>query len=947
MRGPNNMKKTRKTCFTAALLCAVLCFGFVLTGCGETAVYPAFRNPVNNNPSENPDGSFNGKYTISVVSAGGLPLNGVRISAKKDGNTIASGISKNGVIELSLAADEYTLVADESSLPAGYSVPADANFKTSATEPNARVILSSAVIPTTANASKRYALGDVMHDFGFTATDGNRYTLSGVLASKKAVLINFWYKACSPCQSEFPAMQKAYEAFADKVAIIALSTQDTTDVIKDFKEERELSFHMANDAANVTNLFSVGAFPTTVVVDRYGVVAHIESGAVTSESTWKAMFNKYAADDYTQEPPSEDGDQDKPTDYTKPDPSLVQPASAEIEAAVVGKGAAGKVSNFHPETNENDKDRSFPFLIGNDGKHVYASNTKVSMSFAIMYCDVSLQSGDVLSYEYMTDTESGNDVLFVQIDKDIVGQYSGNSEGWKKEFGVYVANRTETVSLSFLYLKDPEKDDGTDMACIRNIEITDINDTEGSFDQLVSAVDGLESNGVNYELKLLAPGENGNDGIYYMVEYANEKGENVRSILLADVLNYTYWGDKHAESKKFTAPTGSLFASSLYYLSYWTMSNYENISDKVSLLFDYGATHTDTVIDAYYMQPFSDNELMPVNTELKEALDAFAKEYCKKNEQQYYADQWLEMCFYYKHHGNKELSGVCNMTNDPVKGLSRNNAYELKSSTVVDITKGIKHNGGGLWYKFVPANTSVHNFYSTYVPDDSTADPLICIYDEQGELLLFNDNDESYLHFLKGADSYAKDNEHFNAHILLTAGKTYYIQATLADPTAVKGKFRINITDMGVKSYDYLRICSTDFGTWNPNGAYNGINVALSPTDGYYHAVTEQFDYGSKIYIDFIRPNFYDKNNNSLYDLIRGGRFNFRLYGDSDYTQELLAYYYKSVQGKNPSDELYGMLEADARLVHILNRQIFHTYGDKPTANGWLMFACYYLHIGE
>ena len=100
------MKKTRKTCFTAALLCAVLCFGFILTGCGETAVYPAFRNPVNNNPSENPDGSFNGKYTISVVSAGGLPLNGVRISAKKDGNTIAWGISKNGVIELSLAADE-------------------------------------------------------------------------------------------------------------------------------------------------------------------------------------------------------------------------------------------------------------------------------------------------------------------------------------------------------------------------------------------------------------------------------------------------------------------------------------------------------------------------------------------------------------------------------------------------------------------------------------------------------------------------------------------------------------------------------------------------------------------------------------------------------------------------------------------------------------------------
>ncbi len=946
------MKRTKKPSLTAILLVLTLCLGFALTGCVNASEYPAFKNPVSAEKPGNPDDPVGGKYSISVVSAGGLPLNGVRITAKKDGNSVASGISKDGIIELSLAADEYTLVPEESSLPAGYFVPDGTTFKTSAESRNAKVILPSSVISTTASADTRYSLGDVMHDFGFTATDDNRHTLSGVLSSKKAVLVNFWYKACNPCQSEFPAIQKAYEAYADKVGIIALSAQDNAEEIKNFKEERGLSFHMANDAAGVTNLFSVKAFPTSVIIDRYGVVAHIESGSIPLESTWKAMFNKYTADDYIQQAPSGDDTPDKPADYTKPDPSLTQPESAQIEAAILGKGAAGKVSNFHPETNEKDKDRSFPFFIGedDDGKYVYASNTKVPFSFAIMYCDIALKSGDVLSYEYSVDTESGNDVLFVQIDKDIVGQYSGNSEGWKKEYGVYVANRDETVSLSFLYLKDPEKDDGEDLACIRNIEITDIGDNTDTFDQLVAATNGLQSNGVNYGLKLLAPGEDGNDGIYYMVEYVNENNETVRSLLLTDILNYTYWGEKRSLDKKFTSPTGTLTDSSLYHLSYWTMSNYEKVSDKISLLFDYGAEHTANIIDAYYLQPYSDNELLPVNEKIKVALDAFAKEYCKQNEQPYYADQWLEMCFYYKHHGNKELGGVCQTTNDPVKGLSRNNAYELKisdDSVVVDIVKGIKHNGGGLWYKFVPATTSVYQFYSEYVTGDSTADPDVTIYDADGNSLLYNNNDESYDHFIKGANSYAKDNEHFNAYILLNEGETYYIQPSLADPQAFKGKFRMNIKALGVTSYEYLRICSTGYGTWHPNGSYNGINVALSPTDGYYHAVTETFDYGSKVYIDFLRPNFFDSNDNSLYDLIRGGRFNFRAFGDKDYTQELLAYYYKSVQGKNPNDELYGMLEADAGLVHILNRQIYYTYGDKPTANGWLMFACYYLHIGE
>ena len=893
--------------------------------------------------------AYNGKYTISVMSAGKLPLSGVRLSAKKNGATVMTGISQDGKIEMSIPADEYDLVIDESTLPEGYYVPEDANFKTTTESGLASIELPSRVIPTTAASGTVYSVGDVMHDFSFTEASGTRYTLSEVISTKKAVVINLWYVSCVPCQSEFPAIQKAYQAYSDKVDIIALSPYDNTQEIATFQQERGLTFHMAPDQAGLTSLFDVGAFPTTLIIDRYGVVAYRYTSAETSESVWKALFNKYTADDYTQD----GSDSENPDDYTervKPNASLKMPDSAQIENAILDNSAKEKVHSFHEELNEKDAPYSWPWLVGEkDGlSYVYASNASTDFSYATMYCTVTLNASDVLSYHYNINSESGNDVLYVLINGNIVAEHSGDSSGWTRQYGIYVADRTVTLELAFLYIKDQKMSMTNEFVGIRNIAVSNIFDSDAkAVDQRTAVTDGLTLSNKKYDVKLLAPYTDGNDTKYYKIEYVDNNGKSATSLLYADIINTTLWAEKRGLGSRFQNAESTNYPTSLYHLSYWQMSNYTNAVEQ-GLKFEYG--HSEIIIENYFMQGFSDNGLVPITEEMKNALMAFTRYYCQKNNVEYYEDQWLELCYLFKHfgetigNGEKHVDGVaCSAVANPVKGLSFNHAYTIASGSGsevaqdVDVTKILSYNGGGKWYSFTPTVDGVYCIYSTRTAAQlaQKIDPAISIEDKDGHEIAFGDDDITYnLAFASTADD-------FKIYVVLRANEEYRVHAMMSYIQAT-GSYTLHIRNMG-KSFNHLRVASTGGGTWLNEQKYNGIEVAFNKNGtGLYHAI-QNHDYGEVIYIDFVHPNYYDQKDNSLYQIVNGGMFNFTKRGGSDYTQEMKNYYYKSIDGKDVTDPLYGLIEADERLVYILNQQIYYTYGNGPDAFAWLMFACYYV----
>lgn len=944
------MSKFKKIILAALLACSAVCLSLAAVGCSNKDKFPDFREPEGYTPELPADGEeYNGKYIIKVQSVGGRSLNNVTVTAKSNGTEVISGISKNGVIEFAISKGTYELVVDGETLPAGYYVPDDANFRTVADKANATISLPSAVISQSATSSTRYALGDVIHDFGFTDSDGARYTLTDLFKTKNTVVLNFFYTTCVPCQTEFPAIENAYNAYKDRLAIVALDIQDSANEISKFKSDYGLTFHMGYDSAGITNLFGVTAFPTTVVVDRYGVIEYVSSGTQPNESVWRALFNRFTSDNYEQS--NDNGnDQPLPTERVKPTEGLVMPSHEELAAAALGTGANGKVTDFRPETGESDAPYSWPWVVKEEGgrSFIAASNSKGGYSFAILYSTVHLESGEVLSYEYNVDTEAEHDMLYALIDGQIVGTHSGNSSGWKEAQAVFVADRSITLTLSFIYIKDQLKDEGEDTAFIDNISIRHLSELNlPSYDQKVTLTDGMElkdgkyiSNGINFtegDLHL-----NNSDGYYY-VSYKDANGVTRESILLMSILKATVWADKHMGRSNFINEEGNSQPASMYHMSFWMMSNHDRADKEIPLKFDYG--DSEQLIQDYYLEEFSDNKLLPVTEKRKNNLIAFINHVREnyssvlKDGDTGYEDEWLEYCFIYKHYGLTEGNGsVCYEKHDPIKGLIKENAFiAQEGKNHANVSKMINlGNGGGVMNKFVPSRTGVYHIYSVY--SKQGVDPMLYVHDANGNVIASNNTNVKYDTLRNSSD------DNFYCYCVLERGKTYYLQTTMQYALAT-GEYDFYIEYAGT-SFNHLRVASTAEGLWTYSEDpyfeyYLAIDTVLDE-DGYYHHYTNDKEIGSVVYVDFLNPNYFDRNGNSLLAIINNKTFDFTSKGGANYTAAMLSYYYRSIEGKDSSDELYGKIEADSTLVNMLNELIKYTTGDGHRAKAWLMFCCYY-----
>lgn len=240
-------------------------------------------------------------HTVNVLTSGGSVPSGIKYKVYK-GASKTDGVAAYGTLDsggkITFTAPEngkYMLILEE--VAEGYDVQPSYLVENTQTD----LVLTSAVIQGAAATDKVYYIGDVMRDFTITDTDGNSHTISELLKTKKAVVLNFWNITCDPCKAEFPHLQKAYEAYKDEIALIAMDPvkTDSESGIKDFKQKFGLSFPMAScDPAWVAAMAPMGN-PTTVIIDRYGVICVKETGGI-AEGVFEAVFAHFVAEDYQQ-----------------------------------------------------------------------------------------------------------------------------------------------------------------------------------------------------------------------------------------------------------------------------------------------------------------------------------------------------------------------------------------------------------------------------------------------------------------------------------------------------------------------------------------------------------------------------------------------------------------------------------------------------------------------
>ena len=321
------------------------------------------------------------------------------------------------------------------------------------------LLLALACLPAMAEGAN---LGDPVANFTVQTADGGSFTMSEALKDHDMVLINLWASWCEPCMEELPVLQQAWDAYADYVAVIALSVEpgDTAEVMSEFAQNLGVTLPMGNDESlGLADAFGVMGIPATMVVDRFGNLAFYDEGAQEDPTAFARLFEHFLSEDYTETQPL--------SDYPLGRPNV---AGESEEALTAAANASGGVLVFE---NDSRDETTWPMLPEDaDGRTALASsNAGIDRSVACVYTHVTAAEGDALAFDARVSTERACDALFVSVDGVRVFFLTGERD-WET-WAVALEPGEHEIGLGYAKDEDDEEEaEGEDRVWVDDVRLT-------------------------------------------------------------------------------------------------------------------------------------------------------------------------------------------------------------------------------------------------------------------------------------------------------------------------------------------------------------------------------------------------------------------------------------------------------------------------------------------
>ena len=129
--------------------------------------------------------------------------------------------------------------------------------------------------------------GTKIADFTVVDLKGNEVKLSSLVG--KPIVLNFWASWCSPCKSEMPEFQKAYEEYGEQVTFVMVNLTDgmreTKNTAGAFINKEGYTFPVYYDVnQSAAYAYSVSSIPTTYFIDKDGFVIANTRGAINKNT---------------------------------------------------------------------------------------------------------------------------------------------------------------------------------------------------------------------------------------------------------------------------------------------------------------------------------------------------------------------------------------------------------------------------------------------------------------------------------------------------------------------------------------------------------------------------------------------------------------------------------------------------------------------------------------
>ena len=108
-----------------------------------------------------------------------------------------------------------------------------------------------------------------------TLLHGNSIQLADLKG--KTSLVNFWFTRCAPCLDEVPVFNQLVKEHQNAFHFLAISFEKASTVER-FLKKQPFDFVHAIEAKAFIDSLQLSAYPTTLLLDRHGIVREVRGG---------------------------------------------------------------------------------------------------------------------------------------------------------------------------------------------------------------------------------------------------------------------------------------------------------------------------------------------------------------------------------------------------------------------------------------------------------------------------------------------------------------------------------------------------------------------------------------------------------------------------------------------------------------------------------------------